>query len=289
MSKIVLVLPVSQVSLSAGRAVTAATVTNQGTASESVVLGVFPPVSPATGAAASAAAWTSVDRAQRDLAPEATEQFTVTFAPPEGTAAGSYAVRLIAYSAYGAPEESVDQARQLEVIVPAAAATPPPARTPWWIFAVAAGLVVIVGVVAFLLLSSGPSCPDGDCSTESPSPLTPSPSPSAVIEDITWAVTSIRESDMVTVPIAELTVRIEGDKVAGAAACNRYSGDWKRDGNLVQVTNLQTTLILCSPPAVHEQASKFLDILLAATSFEIDEETLEFRTADDRALRLKQA
>jgi len=286
MSTIVLVLPVSQVSLSEGRGVATATVTNKGPAAESVVLGAFPPVAPASGATASAAAWTSVDRPQRELASGTTEQFTVTFAPPAGTAAGSYAVRLIAYSAYGAPEESVDQARQLEVIIPAAG-TPPPPPPPvrWWVYAIAAGLILVVGVVAFLLLRSGPSCPDGSCT--STSPITPSPS--VVIEDITWVVTSIRESDMVTVPVAELTLRIEGDRVAGSAACNKYFGDWKRDGNLVQVTNLQTTLILCQPAQVQQQASTFLDILSSATSFESDEATLELRTADDRALRCKRA
>ena len=181
-----------------------------------------------------------------------------------------------------------DQARQVEVVVPPAAV--PVARpTPWWIYVAAAVLVAVVGVVAFLLLRPAPPCTGDSCATASPTPTpTPSPTPTpAVIEDITWVVTRIRESDMVIVPTAELSLIIEGDRVSGRAACNGFSGDWTRTGDLVEITNLKTTLVLCFPVEVNQQASKFLNILRNASSFTSDEATLELRTDDDRALRFE--
>ena len=104
MSIIVLVLPLSQVTVSQGRAVmtVTVTVTNNSTVAESIVLGAFPPSAGPAGAAASAVGWTMVERPQREVQPGATEQFSVTFKPAAGVAAGTYPVRFIAYSAYGA-------------------------------------------------------------------------------------------------------------------------------------------------------------------------------------------
>lgn len=286
MSTIVLVLPVAQVTVSQGRAVATATVTNNGSVAQSIVLGVFPP---ATGGAsgASAVAWTSVDRPQRDLQPGATEQFTVTFTPPEGTASGTYAARFIAYSAYGAPEESADQARRLEVVVPSVAPPAPTPGTPWWVWVVAAALVLVVGTVAFLVLRPSGPCPDGSCASPSPSPT---PTPTVVVEGITWTLTSIREGDAITVPASKkASLRVEGSTVSGSSGCNSYKGTWKRDGETVTVSDIATTLVLCLPKEVAQQGAKFLSILRSATRVTTDGDTMQLVTDDDRALRFQRA
>ena len=168
MSSITLTLTAAQVSATRGGPTTVtASVTNSATVPARVVLGAYPPppgsATPPTGAAP----WTSIERPLRELAPGATEQYTVTITPTADAPAGDHLVRLIAYDADRAPEEYSDQAQQLRVTV-AEAAVVKPAGTPWWIYAVAGALVLVVGVVAFLLLS-----PDA------PEPLpTPSPTPS---------------------------------------------------------------------------------------------------------------
>jgi heat shock protein HslJ len=287
MSTIVLVLPVSQVTVSEGRAVTTATVTNQGTAPETVVVGVFPPLAATGAASASAVGWTTVERPQRAIQPGATEQFTVTFVPPDGAAAGTYVARFIAYSATGAPEESADQARQVDVVLAAPVPVVPVKRSSWWIYAVAAALVLVVGVVAFFVLRPTPDpCADGSCT---PTPTAPTPTPPVVVENITWTLKSIRQSDMVIPISAKITLRVEGDKVSGFAGCNSYAGTWKRDGDNVQITNVLSSLVLCFPQQVAKQSSTFKSILPLVTTLESDgSTTLSLRTSDDQELRFIQ-
>ncbi|MDQ7993027.1 MAG: hypothetical protein REI45_10160, partial [Propionicimonas sp.] len=130
-----------------------ASVTNSATVPARVVLGAYPPLA-GPSAPAGAAAWTGVDRPLRDIGAGATEQYTVTIAPPPTATAGDYVVRLIAYDADRAPEEYSDQAREVQVTVPAGREEKKPGM-PWWIYVVAGGLVLVVAVVAFLLLRSG--------------------------------------------------------------------------------------------------------------------------------------
>ena len=148
MSTITLILTASSVTVADGRASLTASVTNRAPVPARIVLGAFgPPDAPTTPGAS---AWASIDKPLREIAAGATEQFTVTFAPPAGTAAGNYPVRFIAYSADQAPEEHADQAKQVDVVVPATAPPPPP-KKPRWPYAVGAGLVLVGAVVWFLL------------------------------------------------------------------------------------------------------------------------------------------
>ncbi len=282
MSSIVLTIPTSSVTIDQGRAVTTATVTNGGATTENVVLAAFRPLAVASGEVPSAAGWTSVDRPQREIQPGGTEQFTITFAPPAGTAAGAFTVRFIAYPAYGAPEEGADQASRVVVTVPAGVPVAPPPRTPWWIYLVAAGLALVVGTVAFFVLRPAP-CTDGSCAPPSASP-TPTPTP-VVIEGITWTLTGIREGDAVTAVTALITLRVEGDQVSGKAGCNSYRGMWTQADSQVEVGAIQTTLALCFPQEVAAQTSKFLGTLRVATTLRVEGDTLELGTGDDRALR----
>lgn len=147
MTTISLTIPVSTLTLTDGRATTTASVTNGASVPARITVTALP-----DEANPAAASWTTVDRPLREIAAGATDQFTVTFAPPPATPPGTYAVRLLAYSADRPPEEYADLARRVEVVVPPLAAPPAPKR-PWWpIAAIVAALVVVAAVVAFLVL-----------------------------------------------------------------------------------------------------------------------------------------
>lgn len=166
MSTIALTLPANTVTTSEGKATVTASVTNSSTVPARIVLGAFGPSGqPAPGQPTGGPAWTSIERPLREIAPGATEQYAITFAPPTDAGAGTYPVRFIAYSADQAPEEHADQARQVDVVVPAKTTTPVKPPFVWWPWAVAAALVVIAGVVAYFLLR-----PSGNPPLPPPSP-----------------------------------------------------------------------------------------------------------------------
>jgi len=171
MTTISLTFAVSSVALAEGRATATASVTNGATVPARIVLGAFPEGSDAGGAAG----WTSIDRPLREVAAGATEQFTVTFAPPPTIAAGTYPVRFIAYSADQVPEEYADQARRVDVVVPAAPPPPVP-KKPWWpIAAIVAALVVVAAVIVYFVAfrDKTPHPAPSPTMTSSPSSTTP--------------------------------------------------------------------------------------------------------------------
>lgn len=298
MSTIALTLPVTSVTLTEGRATITASVTNSATVPARIVLGAFGPVgagaaaptggAPATGAPAAPAnplAWTTIDRSLREVAAGATEQFTVNFAPPAGTAAGSYPVRFIAYSADEAPEEHADQARQVDIVVPAAA-TPPPAARPWWPWLVAAVLVVIAGVVAWFVLRPDdpppitPPTPTPTASSPSPTPmvdllplLTAHPWRAVVVNDGSGSVVAVLAS-------TQLTATFTNDlKVAGSGGCNGYNSAFSVEGEAIKVQPPMMTMIACSA-AIAQQESRFMAALTSATTFSIEAGELRLRNAD---------
>ncbi len=287
MSTIVLVLPVAQVVLNQGRAVTTATVTNTAAVPARIVLGAFAPAGPAgSPAPPDALAWTTVDRPLRELGPGVTEQYTVTFAPAAEVAPGTYSARFIAYSADGAPEENSDQARQLDVVVPAVPATPAPGPgIPWWVYVVAGALVVTVAVVAFLLLRPGAPPEPSPSPSQSPTPSVTTAAP-VQVEGTAWKFTGFDDGGTLVpvVPGTEPSLTVEGDRVSGSTGCNRYSGAWAQTGNDVTIGPLGTTLRLCNPEAVREQERRFLDLLGRATAVAGDGTSIRLTAPDGTAL-----
>ena len=167
MSNITLALTSTSVTATGTPLSVTASVTNSATVPARIVLGAFAATEPG---GPDARPWTRVDQPLRVIAPGTTEQYTITLSPPAGIPAGDYVVRFIAYDADRPPEEYSDQAKQLQVVVPATTAAPPKG-VPWWVYAVAGALVLIIGVVAFLVLRPSPAPP-----LPSPSP-SPSPTP----------------------------------------------------------------------------------------------------------------
>ena len=150
MSRITLTLAVTTITVSGGRATATASVTNRAKVPDRIVLGAFAPADVAKEFS-KASTWTTIDKPLREISAGATEQYAITFTPPDGAAAGSYPVRFIAYSADAAPEENADQARQVEVVIPSAPVAAPVKKQRWPVAVMAALVLVVVAVAVYVL------------------------------------------------------------------------------------------------------------------------------------------
>ena len=264
---ITLTLTVAQLTIVDGRAVLTASVTNGATVGARIVLGAFG----ASGGGPSAAAWASIDRPLRDVAAGATEQYAVAFAPPPATAAGSYPVRFIAYSA--------DQARQVDVVVPATPVAAPTTKKPWWPWAAAAALVLVVAVVGWLVLRGDPQV-----ATPSTSPAPSSTSPSVPLTNTVWRLVGFEDG---TGPLTgtEVTLTFRDGRVNGRA-CNSFSAPVTVDGSTIAVGSIVTTLVFCTAPGVMAQERRVVDTLAVVTTLGQQGTTLTLTAPDGRSLTL---
>ncbi len=112
-----------------GRGELAFTVTNTGPAQDRAVLTI-------TALDGAAEAWFTVDEPQRLVGPGTSVVYRVAVAAPPGTAAGTYAVTGIVYSADSDPSESSATSKRIELVVTTARPAPraPAGRTssPCW-------------------------------------------------------------------------------------------------------------------------------------------------------------
>jgi hypothetical protein len=132
------------------------TVTNAGTAADRAVLTI-------TALDGAAEEWFAVPEPQRAVAPGASVLYPVGVSVPLGTAAGTYAMQGVAYSADTDPGESSVTSKRVTLTM---GAPPPAKKTPWWIWLViAAAVLLVVGVIAVLLTRGGD---DGELRNEQP-------------------------------------------------------------------------------------------------------------------------
>jgi PASTA domain len=149
MTTITMTLSSPEVQLKDGKGSITASVTNGGATPERVVLGAFP----AQATTPPAPTYTTIPNPLRTIAPGLTEQYVLNF-DTTGAPAGNHGVKLIAYSADGAPEDYADQAHVVTLVVPQPAEQPKPAAAFPWLWVIVGGvalLAVIGGVVWFLL------------------------------------------------------------------------------------------------------------------------------------------
>jgi hypothetical protein len=137
------------------------TVTNASAAQDRAVL----TVTPLDGAADS---WFTVDEPQRAVAPGASVVYPVKVKVPPDTAAGTFGMQGVAYSADTDPSESSVTSKRVGITVP----PPPPKKgIPKWIFIVIAAVVLLViALAAFILTRDG-----GGLSNEEPPEITGDP------------------------------------------------------------------------------------------------------------------
>jgi hypothetical protein len=122
------------------------TVTNNGTAQDRVVL----TVTPFDGAADS---WFTIDEPQRAVPAGQSVVYEVAVKVEAGTAAGTYALQGVAYSADTDPSESSVTSKRVELIVPEQEKPKPMPKWPFIVAAVIALLVIIV--IIFLVTRDG--------------------------------------------------------------------------------------------------------------------------------------
>jgi heat shock protein HslJ len=104
------------------------------------------------------------------------------------------------------------------------------------------------------------------------------------LEDIKWSLVSYGEPGNVkaVLPDTEPTARFDGEtkEVRGSGGCNTYFGTYKVDGNdLAIIEPFAVTEMWCGDEK-GAQESEYLDILLAAESFEIEGDTLTIYSGD---------
>lgn len=77
-----------------------------------------------------------------------------------------------------------------------------------------------------------------------------------------------------------VTMILGAGQISGTAACNGYGGEYLVSGSAFEIPEgLAVTEMACSPPEVMEIERQFLDALLAADSFAIEEGRLVLRGA----------
>ncbi|WP_311214826.1 MULTISPECIES: PASTA domain-containing protein [unclassified Arthrobacter] len=147
MTAITMTLSSPDVVLKDGKGSLTASVTNGSAEAERVVLGAFPGqvTSPPSKT------YATISNPLRTIAAGATEQYVVSF-DTASAAAGSYPVKLIAYSADDAPEDYADQAHVVTLSVPAAEEPKPPRPFPWlWVIIGGVVLLAVVGLILFFI------------------------------------------------------------------------------------------------------------------------------------------
>lgn len=208
MSGIIVTTSSSEVSLQDGRGALTVSVTNSTARLERIVLGAFPG-GQGEDPAATAQAWATIERPLREIAPNATEQYAVTFNAKEAKA-GTYGVKFIAYAADRAPEEFNEQAQQVRVI--AAGSEAPPARPKMllWIIIGAILLVLVAVVVGFLLFSRAEPAAQPSPSPTATATPTPTPTPTEKIKcQAGYVYRLVRPEDKVCVTPASAAQVIE--------------------------------------------------------------------------------
>ncbi|MBP2268839.1 hypothetical protein J3A64_004303 [Pseudarthrobacter sp. PvP004] len=147
MTTITMTLSSPDVVLKDGKGSLTASVTNGSTEAERVVLGAFP--GQVTNPPSKT--YATIPNPLRTIAAGATEQYVVNF-DTAGASAGSYPVKLIAYSADDAPEDYADQAHVVTLTVPAAEKPKPPRPFPWlWVIIGGVVLLAVVGLILFFI------------------------------------------------------------------------------------------------------------------------------------------
>lgn len=151
MKQLSMTLSSADVILVKGLGTVTASVGNASAAAERVVLGVFP-----SGGAGGAVPVATVEEPLRTISPGAVEQYEVAF-DTSGAAPGTYAVKLIPYSADDAPEDYAQLGRTVTLTV-VDTPVPPPKPRPWWIF-ILIGVLLVVGIIVAIVVatSNGPA------------------------------------------------------------------------------------------------------------------------------------
>jgi heat shock protein HslJ len=93
-----------------------------------------------------------------------------------------------------------------------------------------------------------------------------------VLADSSWTVAAIGGREVLAGRAPTIEFRTPG-QIAGSGGCNRYGGVCRFEENLIHITRLRSTRRACEE-AVMEQEKRFLALLEASISWQVDGDTL---------------
>ncbi|MBI4675733.1 MAG: META domain-containing protein [Chloroflexi bacterium] len=126
-----------------------------------------------------------------------------------------------------------------------------------------------VAVVALYLMSA--------CAARPPAPFQ--------LANTRWTLTSMTWNGAPLPLAAQVpTLEFQADKLSGNAGCNSYGGNYKTLGEIIQVEQLQMTLMACADANIMAQESAYLQALSSAKLYEAREDTLKITYGDGNGL-----
>jgi heat shock protein HslJ len=118
----------------------------------------------------------------------------------------------------------------------------------------------------------------GDQLAETSSQVIEAEGDPTTLEGTSWILTTLNGAE--PLPATTITASFEADgNLAGSDGCNRYDARYKVDGDRITITPGISTMMACPEP-IMKQATDYMAALEAATSYQIQDDTLELHTAD---------
>ena len=130
-------------------------------------------------------------------------------------------------------------------------------------------LITIFGlIIQIVSIGCTPTSPT-DSSAES------QPAHSQRLEGTSWNLRAFNLTNKTSVPMenTELTIGFADGQASGGAGCNRYFGDYSREGETLEIGPLGATRMMCEENVMNQESS-FLASLADAKSYFIDDSGL---------------
>jgi len=152
-----------------------------------------------------------------------------------------------------------------------------------------------VPVTAVLWIAVIPSfvCPtSGLCQTSSSSNQSQDAAPASLpsVTETQWNLIELNGSPVVVRPTEGqpyIYLQVQGDRLSGSGACNRFFGSFDLSGSSLQFHSVAQTMMAC-PGASLQREPELLEALKLVTSYQISGNILQLRL-DDRVLARFQA
>lgn len=97
-----------------------------------------------------------------------------------------------------------------------------------------------------------------------------------------WILTNLNDQSVLPEPL--VTINFEEDKIAGTDGCNRYQSAYTLNADKISINkNIVSTMMACPEP-VNQQASAYLNALIATTGYKIDAQQLLLLDASGKTL-----
>ncbi len=108
------------------------------------------------------------------------------------------------------------------------------------------------------------------------------------VEDFAWVLTSYgapgKFQDALATPQVTAYFSSKDNTLKGSTGPNSYSGTFKLDGMSLTISNLVSTLVGSTSPAVSAQESTYLNWLQKADSYEMDHGSLIIHCGDNQLI-----